>query len=77
VLQQAGVLPRDLGRYSTEGFVHDASMLRRQLGHGFSWDTLEGEVQAQTVVQRFTADATKNGTACDNHHKRGMIALQS
>lgn len=52
VLQQAGVLPLDLGKYSTEGFARDAAVLRRQLGQGFSWDTLEGEVLAKTVVQR-------------------------
>lgn len=52
VLQQAGVLPTDLGRYSTEGFAHDAAVLRCQLGPRFSFDTLEGEVLANTVAQR-------------------------
>jgi hypothetical protein len=42
--------------------LHDALMIM-----------IDGNLQSSII----TADATKNGTACDNHHKRGMIALQS
>eukprot|EP00798_Chlamydomonas_sp_ICE-L_P027794 gene27794-biopygen5203 len=43
VMEKTGVLPSDLGKYSTEGFARDAAVLRRQLGPGFSFETLEGE----------------------------------
>lgn len=52
VLENAGVLPRDLGKYNTEVFECDAAVLRHQLGSGFSWDTLEGEVLSSTLLDR-------------------------
>ena len=50
VMEKTGVLPSDLGKYSTEGFARDAAVLRRQLGPGFSFETLEGEVLSSAVL---------------------------
>eukprot|EP00798_Chlamydomonas_sp_ICE-L_P008337 gene8337-biopygen13470 len=50
VMEKTGVLPSDLGKYSTEGFARDAALLRRQLGPGFSFETLEGEVLSSAVL---------------------------
>eukprot|EP00798_Chlamydomonas_sp_ICE-L_P002667 gene2667-biopygen8695 len=47
VMEKTGVLPSDLGKYSTEGFARDAAVLRRQLGPGFSFETLEGEADGE------------------------------
>jgi len=49
-MEKTGVLPSDLGKYSTEGFARDAAGLRRQLGTGFSFETLEGEVLSSAVL---------------------------
>lgn len=42
VLEKAGVLPRDLGHYSTSGFDRDASSFKAMLGPDFSYSTLSG-----------------------------------
>eukprot|EP00798_Chlamydomonas_sp_ICE-L_P027841 gene27841-biopygen5244 len=64
VMEKTGVLPSDLGKYSTEGFERDAAVLRRQLGPGFSFETLEGEVRVEAidnnVAKIYTTDENGN-----------------
>eukprot|EP00798_Chlamydomonas_sp_ICE-L_P029237 gene29237-biopygen8540 len=66
VMEKTGVLPSDLGKYSTEGFARDAALLRRQLGPGFSFETLEGEGSPQhgSLVCSFKQLVTAEAIEC-------------
>eukprot|EP00798_Chlamydomonas_sp_ICE-L_P013162 gene13162-biopygen2115 len=66
VMEKTGVLPSDLGKYSTEGFARDAAVLRRQLGPGFSFETLEGEGSPQhgSLVCSFKQLVTAEAIEC-------------
>eukprot|EP00798_Chlamydomonas_sp_ICE-L_P010726 gene10726-biopygen10824 len=69
VMEKTGVLPSDLGKYSTEGFARDAARLRRKLGPGFSFETLEGELVTaeaiECVAEKFKGTFVRLLNMCD------------